>query len=155
KLGGSGLPFHFTSSGLGSNRSTWLAPPNMKRKMTDFAFPSKWPGLAASGLFAGGRAGVGPAAKPSRARSQLSARAPQPPPALNRKSRREVASGKWPGEGVFLMPSSVTRPGRGGNILPRRGGTDTARRRPRVPVPLRPGPTRLLLRLDKIVDDEL
>ena len=34
---GSGLPCHFWSSGLGSNRSSWLGPPSMNMKMTFLA----------------------------------------------------------------------------------------------------------------------
>ena len=39
--GGSGLPLHFCSSGLGSNRSIWLGPPSMNMKMTFFALGGK------------------------------------------------------------------------------------------------------------------
>ncbi len=34
KLGGSGLPASWLSAGLGSNRSMWLGPPSMNRKIT-------------------------------------------------------------------------------------------------------------------------
>ena len=34
---GIGLPASLVSSGLGSNRSTWLGPPSMNSKMTDLA----------------------------------------------------------------------------------------------------------------------
>src|SRR5262245_9058671 len=49
---GSGLPAHFASAGLGSNRSIWLGPPTMNRKMTRLAFGSKCDFLGASGFFA-------------------------------------------------------------------------------------------------------
>ena len=39
--GGRGLPCHFFSAGFGSNRSIWLGPPSMKRKMTFLAFGAK------------------------------------------------------------------------------------------------------------------
>ena len=48
--GGSGLPCHFCSSGLGSNRSIWLGPPSMNRKMTFFALGAKCGFLGASGF---------------------------------------------------------------------------------------------------------
>src|SRR6516164_5307302 len=51
KLSGRGLPCCFVNSGLGSKRSTWLGPPTMNMKMTDFAFASKCGGLAERGLF--------------------------------------------------------------------------------------------------------
>ena len=75
---GSGLPCHFANSGLGSNRSTWLGPPVMNRKMTRFAVGS-WCGfLAASGS----------AARVDCAVSQASARPPRPPPAACSAARR-------------------------------------------------------------------
>src|SRR5581483_6530591 len=43
---GSGLPFHFASSGFGSYRSSWLGPPSTNMKMTFLA-------LAGSGGFFG------------------------------------------------------------------------------------------------------
>ena len=52
KLGGSGSPACLVNSGFGSNRSMWLGPPSMNRKMTLFAFASKCGILGASGLIA-------------------------------------------------------------------------------------------------------
>ena len=49
---GRGLPAHFASAGLGSNRSIWLGPPTMNRKITRFAFASKWGGFTAKGFLA-------------------------------------------------------------------------------------------------------
>src|SRR5262249_15838323 len=53
KLSGSGWPWRFFSSGLGSNRSMGLGPPTMNMKMTDLARAGKWGGRAASGLAEG------------------------------------------------------------------------------------------------------
>ena len=39
KLSGSGLPANCSSLGLGSNKSMWLGPPSMNRKMTRLALP--------------------------------------------------------------------------------------------------------------------
>ncbi len=97
KLGGSGLPCHFARAGLGSNRSTGLGPPTMNMKMTDFARAAKCGFFATSGL-----TGSFSAARPSRARSQDSASAPQPPPAWRRKSRRP---GTHPLQWVGLLQS--------------------------------------------------
>src|SRR5260370_27672960 len=38
---GIGLPWCLANSGFGSQRSTWLGPPYMKRKMHDFAWATK------------------------------------------------------------------------------------------------------------------
>src|SRR5205085_8133238 len=46
---GMGLPSSLVSSGFGSNRSTWLGPPSMNRKMTDFAVGVWWGFFGASG----------------------------------------------------------------------------------------------------------
>ena len=54
KLSGNGWPCRRASSGLGSNRSTWLGPPTMNRKMTASARAGKCGGRAASGLVGAG-----------------------------------------------------------------------------------------------------
>jgi hypothetical protein len=92
KLAGSGWPCRFVSSGFGSVRSTWLGPPSMNRKMTDFAFAGKCGVLGASGSVGSGERGAS-APRVSSADSAESARAPNPPPARRRKSRRERNSG--------------------------------------------------------------
>src|SRR5206468_4076061 len=74
KLSGNGLPCHFARAGLGSNRSTGLGPPTMKRKMTFLAFGSKCGLRAARGLAWGW---VEARATPSRASSHDNASAPQ------------------------------------------------------------------------------
>ena len=48
--GGSGLPCHFCSSGLGSKRSIWLGPPSMNMKMTFLALGAKCGLRGASGF---------------------------------------------------------------------------------------------------------
>src|SRR5437660_12626727 len=45
---GNGMPAHFFSAGLGSNRSSWLGAPSMNRKITLFALAEKWGRLGAS-----------------------------------------------------------------------------------------------------------
>ena len=47
---GIGWPARRIKSGFGSNRSTWLGPPDMKRKMTLRARGAKCGGFGASGL---------------------------------------------------------------------------------------------------------
>ena len=47
---GRGLPSHFSSSGFGSNKSSWLGPPSMNMKMTFLAFGANIGGLGASGF---------------------------------------------------------------------------------------------------------
>src|ERR1700694_3387573 len=47
---GSGFPFHFSSSGFGSNRSSWLGPPAMNRQMTFFAVALRGGCLGARGF---------------------------------------------------------------------------------------------------------
>src|SRR5215211_7579509 len=47
---GSGLPAISLSFGLGSNKSTWLVPPERKKKIQFFALPGKCDGRGASGL---------------------------------------------------------------------------------------------------------
>ena len=49
KLGGSGCESSRFKSGLGSNRSIWLGPPVMNRKMQRLALAGRCPLLAASG----------------------------------------------------------------------------------------------------------
>ena len=48
--GGSGLPCHFWSPGLGSKRSIWLGPPSMNMKMTFLALGGKCGLRGASGF---------------------------------------------------------------------------------------------------------
>src|SRR4051812_22713202 len=82
---GMGFPASFSSSGLGSNRSTWLGPPSMNSQITDFAV-----GLKCGGFGFSGSTEAGPAADaPLSASRDPSASAPRPDPALARKSRRE------------------------------------------------------------------
>ena len=58
--GGSGLPCHFWSSGLGSKRSIWLGPPSMNMKMTFLALGAKcgFRGRQRVGIASGGAAFV-------------------------------------------------------------------------------------------------
>ncbi len=70
---GSGLPLHFCSSGLGSNRSIWLGPPSMNMKITFLALAGKCGFFGASGLTST------PAARPSCCISDASAAMPIPP----------------------------------------------------------------------------
>ena len=81
KDAGMGCPASLSSIGLGSNRSRWLGPPSMNRKMTDFALAGKCGFLGLSGSAAADR---------SPASMDVSAIAPKPDPAWARKSRREV-----------------------------------------------------------------
>src|SRR5258706_2483097 len=87
---GIGLPASASSAGFGSNVSTWLGPPSMNSQMTDFAVGAKCGGLARKG------SSVFPATalcnSPSLSSIAPRARAPSPLPALNRKSRRDLAS---------------------------------------------------------------
>src|SRR5437588_10984646 len=46
---GNGLPLSRSSIGLGSNRSTWDGPPDMKRKMMRLAVAGNWRGCTVSG----------------------------------------------------------------------------------------------------------
>src|SRR5260370_31055308 len=46
---GIGLPWCLANSGFGSQRSTWLGPPYMNRKMQDLAFAEKCGCLGAKG----------------------------------------------------------------------------------------------------------
>src|SRR5262249_16218080 len=83
-------------------RSMWLGPPTMNMKMTAFALASKWGGFAARGL-AEAFGPAAPAAWPSRCSSQDRARAPKPPPAWKRKSRRLWAKGQWEGLAGWML----------------------------------------------------
>src|ERR1700704_6481191 len=80
---GSGLPFHFSSSGLGSNRSSWLGPPSMNMKMTFFAFGANMGGFGARGLVSA----VAP--YPSPPNRFASAIVPTPPAQLRKNFRRD------------------------------------------------------------------
>src|SRR3954471_16382370 len=53
KLSGIGLPASLFTIGLGSNKSIWLGPPSMKRKMTLFALAGKRAGRGDNGESAG------------------------------------------------------------------------------------------------------
>src|SRR5687767_16009289 len=68
---GIGWPASRIRSGFGSNRSTWLGPPDMKRKMTLLALAWKWVGDGDSGLIDGGASA---ASKPSRLSSEARAK---------------------------------------------------------------------------------
>src|SRR5262249_10112667 len=88
-LVGMSWPLRLTSSGLGSNVSTWLTPPYMNRQMTALAFAAK------CGFFGASGPGVtcgGAAARPSSASSADRARPAKPPPVCIRKSRRAESS---------------------------------------------------------------
>src|SRR6266508_3000375 len=89
---GIGWPANRIKSGFGSNKSTWLGPPDMKRKMTARARGVKWGGRGASGfgLARGFSATVSAANRSSRSKSDASASSPNPPPARRKKSRRET-----------------------------------------------------------------
>src|SRR2546430_2237516 len=81
---GSFLPFISFSFGFGSNKSTWLVPPSMNRKMHCFAFGAKCGGRTAKGLVCEKSA----ASSPFDCRSDAKARPPRPLAAVARKSRR-------------------------------------------------------------------
>ena len=78
---GSGLPSHFSSSGFGSNKSSWLGPPSMNRKITFLAFGANIGALGASGFVST----VAP--YPSLSSRFASAIVPIPPAQLRKKSR--------------------------------------------------------------------
>src|SRR5829696_5813026 len=82
KDSGMGWPASLMRSGLGSKRSTWLGPPDMKGKMTRLAFGAKWVGLGVKGF--------SDASSPCSPSSDVSATMPKPPPARFRKVRRDV-----------------------------------------------------------------
>ena len=82
---GSGWPASRSSSGLGSNRSTWLGPPSMNTQITDMALGAKWGAFGASGSSNG--AVVAALLSPS---SVENASAPSPLPVFQRNSRRDL-----------------------------------------------------------------
>ena len=79
-LVGRGCPCIFCSIGFGSKRSTWLGPPYMKRKMTDFAFGAKCGAFGASGFVA--------LKSPSAPSIDCNATEPKPAPACCKICRR-------------------------------------------------------------------
>ena len=80
-------PFSSLSLGFGSNRSIWLGPPSMKKKMQALARGAKCGGTA--GLAAGALAIADSAARsPSARNSDARASVPMPLAAVARKSRR-------------------------------------------------------------------
>src|SRR5438477_9858829 len=87
---GSGLPCSLSSAGLGSNVSTWLGPPFMKRNTQCFALAGKCGGFEASG---------NPAAfallskNPLLDSKSISASPAKPPPTCHRNSRRVLPHG--------------------------------------------------------------
>src|SRR5205823_795018 len=105
KLAGSGWPFRLVSSGFGSNRSRWLGPPSMNRKIQLLALAAKWDGLGVSG-WSGSISGTSARAEEIRRSSASmaeSARPPKPRPALARKSRRFVTLSKCGTMGAFSV----------------------------------------------------
>ena len=88
KLSGRGLPASLLSKGLGSNKSIWLGPPSMKRKITDLALAKCWGILEESGFEM-----IESLAVEFSAKRELRARAPNPEPAWASHCLRE--------EGVF------------------------------------------------------
>src|SRR5688572_13289264 len=98
KDSGMGCPARLSSAGFGSNRSIWLGPPSMKRKMTDFAV-GLW-----CGCFAFNGLTVAACSTPSRFSNDARAIAPRPLPALARKSRRDVARRLWMDTVQLLIP---------------------------------------------------
>src|SRR5579871_2359925 len=86
---GRGWPSSLFKSGLGSNVSKWLGPPAMNRKITARAFAPLW----CAGL---GARGLGPLARTcSSCSSDSNARAPKPPKASRRNSRRVAVGRTW------------------------------------------------------------
>src|SRR4051812_25217916 len=90
-----GSPWCLVSSGFGSNVSTWLGPPFMKRKTQCFAFAGKCGGFASSG--------------DACASKSVSASPANPPPTCQRNSRRGGGGGGGVGGG-----GGERRGGRGG-----------------------------------------
>src|SRR5262249_35549995 len=78
------------------NVSTWLTPPDMKRKMQRRAAGAKWGGLGASGLAASSVFG---ALRASSASNDASARAPRPLNERHNTSRRETKARSIPANG--------------------------------------------------------
>src|SRR6266567_3904918 len=87
-----GCPARRIKSGFGSNKSTWLGPPDMKRKITRRARGAKCGAFGASGFGKGDawRSEAPAASRPSCSKSEASASRPSPPPARPRNSRRVV-----------------------------------------------------------------
>src|ERR1051325_10212150 len=81
KDSGIGWPARRTRSGLGSNRSTWLGPPDMKRKITLLALGWKWGCLGERALFDLVGASDSEARRFCESSSEARARSPKPPPA--------------------------------------------------------------------------
>src|SRR5262249_39956599 len=106
KLGGRGWPSSRLSSGLGSNRSTWLGPPVMNRKMHRLALAGKWPALGARAPAGGGEPAAGRASRASRAARPSR---PDPHPARLSSSRRlrgRIGCGpgqRWCDEGSDIL----------------------------------------------------
>ena len=114
-LNGIGWPCRLTSSGLGSNKSTWLGPPYMNKKITFRAFAGKCGGLGASGE--GGAAAVfsdapaRPLKKPSCASIAVKAVPTNPPPACQRNPRRVRPHGGPPRRSRRHTAARGTPPG--------------------------------------------
>src|SRR6185369_2124620 len=87
---GIGWPANRIKSGFGSNKSTWLGPPDMNRKMTARARGGKCGGRDARGFGTASSVEGLAANRPSQSNSDVSARRPKPPPAQRKKSRREA-----------------------------------------------------------------
>ena len=79
--GGSGLPCHFCSSGLGSKRSIWLGAPSINRNTTRFALAAKCGFFGANGFAIGVR--------PSPCKRSASAIVPSPAAVDWKKRRRD------------------------------------------------------------------
>src|SRR5262245_12255224 len=94
RLGRAGivLPAYFVRDGLCSNVSTWLTPPDMKRKMQRLAVGRKCGFFGVSGLAESFDADT--AARASSARSEASARVPMPLNEQRSSSRRESTTGE-------------------------------------------------------------
>ena len=108
KLSGSFLPASLLSRGLGSNKSIWLGPPSMNRKMTDLALPKWWGILDERGLEMIASVAVDFAAK-----RELRARAPNPEPAWASHCLREEGESRkfeklWSCS-MFIWPSRLAR----------------------------------------------
>src|SRR5829696_6760590 len=97
---GSGLPWYLSSSGLGSNVSTWDGPPFMNRWTTCFAQAGKCGFFGASGF------GASPWSRSARARD------PNPRPERTSRSRRVIMalSGYRDSPPPSLILDHVSRP---------------------------------------------
>ena len=93
----------FRAPGFGSNRSICDGPPTMNKKMTRLAFGSK---CGASSRRADS-CPLAPRRRPPDSAAQFRAMPPRPPPARNRKSRRDWANGMC----VFMCVSVTARHG--------------------------------------------